>query len=790
MADLSNIPASQRMRNSMVGRMGIEPSTPAETVVPGGGYDVKKQDANARAIAEMRLAGASDDRILRVLSANDPGVKALVDAGVAPDRIFKTIVTTQTGQPYIDRTRTAGNLAELERSAQAREFRASEAARPKQNVVQRAGSDIAQTFREGTQAVEAGKQRAAAGGLGNFALGQGQQLAGVLTQAFSPLNAARAPIGRISAQQGFGDIAAIPFDVATMLVAPETAAKGAAPMARALSGAGRAAMSEETARKAGQAVARLLPKEPTQAVLEARALASPNIKTARPLGRALAENLERSSAQEAARAAQQAADMGRQARAARSAQMLAEGEAANVSPLGVGRVAHLTEQGTPAQEATKAAMRDIINKRDEVDNTLRGIVEEATKAAETAGKSVADLPSARTLLRESQEALSPNRAKAATISAPASPEQARVHRDIVRALQDRTVQLTEAEAKTARDLGYRVNSQTLEDGTKIYTRTFKTPAQALQDLSRKFGEAFSKNPEGFNAIQLNLMRDKRTQIEDILNQFVGKHRPEMQENWATASRALADYDTKLGKTLAGMQGKTDISGVTAAQAPSRIISGGAGGLAQFRDLAKNPQAALTFVQDAIETALHNPVTKGPLDYDEAVRKLAPGTPLGDILNEAPRLLGGEGTALKARVQAHLQQLNDAKIAGVRAKDFGEAAKTAEAGIKPAQAAAKSAQDLQIKFSGIARRIESMKPEDVVSNSQTIFKTMLDRGEITAEQHKAFDEMLRIAEQRQLRGDTLKKWIKRGIITIAGAGTAVAGVSSIGGAMQKMTREVQ
>lgn len=790
MPDQSNIPAAQRMRSSMVGRMGITPTIPAETIVSGAGYDTSEQVSKAKAIANLRLSGASDDQILRAMAASDSRVKSLMDAGATPDQIFKAVVTTRTGQPYIDETRTRGNIAELERGARGREFRAAEAARPRQNVAQRAGSDIAQAFQEATQSVEAGKQRAAAGGLGNFATGQAQQLAGVLGQIVSPLNAPRAAIGRISERQGLGDVAAIPFDVATMFVAPETVAKGAAPLARGLSEAGRMAMSEQAARRAGQLARNLLPRTPTQTILESRALASPKIKTARPLAKALAENLERAGASEAASAMQTAADMERQARAARSAQMLAEREAANISPLGIGRVTHLTEQGAPVQSATSAAMQDIIKARDEADKTLRGIVEETTKEAEAAGKSVSDLPAAKSLLKESEKALAPSKVSAADISAPASPEQARVHRDVVRALRSRTVELTEDEAKAARSLGHTVSSKKLEDGTTVYSRTFKTPAEALQNLSRKFGEAFSKNPEGFNAIQLNLMRDKRTQIEEILNEFVGAHRPEMQANWANASKALADYDTKLGRALSGTQGGTGISTITAAQTPGRIISSGAGGLEQFRDLAKNPQAALTFLQDSLETALHNPVTNGPLGYDEAIQKIAPGTPLGDILNEAPRILGNQGQALKARVAAHLQQLNDAKLAGVKAKDFGEAVKIAEAGIKPAKTAAKSAQDLQVRFSDISRRIETMEPKDVVSNSQTIFKTMLDRGKITVDQYKAFDEMIRVAQQRQLRGDKLKKWITRGILGMATFGGAAAGIGSIKSSVQNLTRETQ
>jgi hypothetical protein len=264
MTDTSMIPSSQRMRNSMVGRMGITPTAPAQRVVSSVGYDTGVQTANADAIAKMRLAGASDEQILRVVSARDPGAKALMAAGATPDQVFRAMVTTRTGQPYVDETHTRGNIAELERGARGREFRQTEAARPKQNPLQRAGSDVAEAFGAGTESIAAGKQRAASGGLGNFAVGQGQQLAGVLSQAFSPLNAARAPIGRISERQGMGDVATIPFDIATILVAPETIAKGAAPAARVLAGAGDAL---ETAGKGVGAMRRAIaPADPVTTV--------------------------------------------------------------------------------------------------------------------------------------------------------------------------------------------------------------------------------------------------------------------------------------------------------------------------------------------------------------------------------------------------------------------------------------------------------------------------------------------------------------------------------------------
>jgi hypothetical protein len=239
------------------------------------------------------------------------------------------------------------------------------------------------------------------------------------------------------------------------------------------------------------------------------------------------------------------------------------------------------------------------------------------------------------------------------------------------------------------------------------------------------------------------LEKKYNQIQKALNQFEPKRIP-VQENWAAKLAADAPYKgTSLGKKALETVKKTDIPKATEEALAQTAFSSRQG----YRDAKAlaGPEAAKSGLLSRLTNLFHDPATGGPKPYDEVIRALAESQgKLQGIIDEEPQVA--------ALVKSHLQQLNDAKMMGVKATEFGDMAaklKTEASSIKTAaNKKFASGQNLAATSRGFSKAInnlEAAKDSEVINQSHAIVNGMLDNNFITSAQHKDFTVAIKKAE---------------------------------------------
>ena len=476
-------------------------------------------------------------------------------------------------------------------------------------------------------------------------------------------------------------------------------------------------------------------------------------------GQAVARALEQS---QAARRAQTIATT--QGARATQGQTTAQTIAESPQPIGVGNVTHLSEQGAPGQQvaqanaiaAQKAKAAAFKAHEESIDNVL--------SSNEAKGIYVNDLPQVKATLKKTQDILSPNPATAPTAAPRPTMGERRAYKMVQDALMENKVPLTAAQAEEAQGLGYKVDV-VKGGGTEAnpipdtYFRRLKTPLEAVTNLRRLAGDAgFSKEPvSGFEGIASSTWKSiyhDLSGIEDAATEGLSQ----VQKDAYKAALANAEkFSTGLGKKITATEGINDVSKMPASRIPSAVIGGGADTYNQFKAIT-NPQVAVKFANDAVETALHDPITNGPKSFDAAKKAVAKGTPLGDVIHAIPEL--------EVKVQQHLNRLLDAKNAGVQAEKFGQTASKAAT----AQAAAEKA---RLDFQSQVVQLQNLPNDKLLSASEELFNNLAKNNKISRAEQDAYIKQIRDTSKKfgakQARNQALK-W-----------GARIIGGAAIGGA---------
>ena len=447
----------------------------------------------------------------------------------------------------------------------------------------------------------------------------------------------------------------------------------------------------------------------------------------------------------------------------------------------VGEVKTLSERGAPVRDATVAARSKIYENQVSQDKVLREAADLVVADNEAAGKFISDLPSAKTLLGEVTQRITPNPGTSATATALPTPEEGRILNAVQTAIKDRRVLISEAEARAASEIDPGSVSKV---GDK-YVRTFKTTFEALDNLRRRLGESFNGVPTGFEGVPNHLARDMYGRVSQVLDDYVGAARGEVQANWKAGLQALEPYDnTRLGKALSGVQGETSVPNTFAANVPGKVMAGGREAVEQVGALA-GPQAQRQFLRDEVQAALVGP-DGAPLSYDAAIKKLGQNTKFEDALNADPEL--------KVAVQQHLQRLNDAKLAGTRAEaftGFGKArTKAAEVSAKGETAALKEANKAEkIGLEAVAdfEQLKVAKPQDVLTKVDAVAEKLLIQGKITQKQYEGL--LKDISDTEKALG--IEKARNRALLILGGGGLAVFGINKRAeGMVDQMARKIK
>jgi len=448
---------------------------------------------------------------------------------------------------------------------------------------------------------------------------------------------------------------------------------------------------------------------------------------------------------------------------------------ATPAPFSEGQVTTLDERGQPVQDAIANAKSDIIKARSNDRKILQEPVDNVVKNKELSGDYISDTPKSQTLLNNSKNALNPSLTESPTATSLPTPEEASVHKMVVNALEDRQVEVPNTyigspEASNAKITSVKEKNPITGDiETKNY-RVFKTQYEALDNLRRRFGDAFhGKDATGFEGVPESLIKDIYGKLREIQKDYVGEdlYNP-LQESYANYTKQLAPYnETQIGKSISGTQGSTEIPNLTASQVPGSILSKGAGGFKQVGDLGGNSTKALA---DEVNTQFYNPKTNAPRTSQE-VSDLVHNTPLGSAINGNP--------VIKSAVNRHLMQLQDAEMAGVRATEIDDSLKgLATERETLAQTAVKQrelANSLQIK----AQSLDSIKePSAVLNAAKTIIDNHSSSPEVHADLMNQLQQAYKLNKEAGVRS-FIKTWVARGALGAIGLGGTGAILHKVG-----------
>lgn len=731
--------------------------------------DVAFKAQRAESIKRARSAGHDDATIAAELAKHNPGAAAALAAGHSPYDVLNEAVSVRPlGSQEATLHYSNQNVQHIETGARSRDYKAHETANP----VSR-GAHIAADYKAGggmSDALNASANPLAIALRASPGVQGGARVLDTLGGAANVVNEGltrqyRRGGGTESGASNIKDSLNL-FESFIPVGDVVTGAKG---LAGALKVGARAA-APAVSRGAALASKLATPLTEEQKIKLALGRVRPNEvrSVMAPQAKSLHERAINASTEAERVANEQAAQLA----AALESHKAAEAAAIPNTTLGVGNAGTLSERGAAIREPAVAAREEIYNARQAVDDELRPVVQQRFADLEAAKKYASDTKEGRALLAQSRRALRPDPVTSPTATPRLLPEERRIHSDIVRALEKRQVQLTPEQADAARALGHDVPEI---DG--VPTRTFKNTYDALDNLGRRFGSAFETPLGGASAVSKTLARTKRTQIEELLNNAAPERRA-MQDNWKKGSDALDLFDeTKQGRALTGTQGSTDVLAATEASLPKSMM---AGGRQWLRDYANTPgidrNAVLQSAKNELEAAFKG---KDANALDEA---LGPNGRLRDFINGLPDVLGTEGKLLKAKVEQHIEGLNDARHAGVRAKELKVGAETAGQNAEKATAARDAANALRAKAGLWNARLEKAKPDEAIKVGFDVVEELRKIDGIDPEKVDQFNRWLVVAERKNIKSqndkDAVLKWIPW-----------VVGVTGVGGTAYLASRGI-
>lgn len=428
----------------------------------------------------------------------------------------------------------------------------------------------------------------------------------------------------------------------------------------------------------------------------------------------------------------------------------------------------MTEAGGEAQSALVKAQEQIIKSRDATRLKLQTQVDDLVATKENAQASIADLPTAKSMLEEAKSVLNPDvtTANTATSTGKAISKDIRqVNQQIEDALANRTVSLTANEKKIAEANNLPVKTipgrpAVLDKEGKIiseaipetYERTFKSTWEAIDNLRRQFGEAFNGDMRGYAGVSEKLLRDKYDQLKKLQGEFIDIH-PEMQKSWADALAAEEKVTSGVGKSLTAV-GKDAALTANPTNVVSDIVAQGKTGLVQHLAKGGDAQATLKLAEDALEQAFYSP-TK-PLTYEQAAKAVAVNTKLGDMLNALPEVLGTEGKALKSRVDSYLTRLRDAEqsdlnTANIKTNISSTESKLGEAGTRKSQLekAVGEKQKIEDFNKGLALELETVPTDKALERARTAYVNAVKNGNISEEEGRSWLDRITKAQKESL-----------------------------------------
>ena len=380
------------------------------------------------------------------------------------------------------------------------------------------------------------------------------------------------------------------------------------------------------------------------------------------------------------------------------------------------------------------------------------------------------------MLKDSKAIVNPSETKSPTATSLPTPEEASVHKKVIDALEDRLVEVPESFATSEKAAGMQIVPKEVTDfatgeRSTRYFRKFKTTYEAVDNLRRRFGDAYhGKDATGFEGVSENLVKDMYGKIRNIQKNYVGEdlYNP-LQESYAKYTKALAPFnETQIGKSISGTQGTTDIANLTPSQVPGAVLSKGAGGFEQVQALGGNPTKALA---DEVATAFYNPKTNAPRTSEE-VRALLYDSNLGSAVSANP--------TVKAAVAKHLTQLQDAEMAGVKAENFkvaGEkAAKKATQFAETSTKAKASAETFQKDINDF-ETLQGSK--QVLSAAREIVKKYVPSSQQTV----LFDEINNAYKLNKEKG--IRNWVKT---SLAAGALGLIGFKGTGALLNKTSAE--
>jgi len=454
----------------------------------------------------------------------------------------------------------------------------------------------------------------------------------------------------------------------------------------------------------------------------------------------------------------------------------AEFKAATPSPFTEGRVTTLDERGQPIQTDIVKAKENIYETREKEWNKNSKPVDEKAAEKEASGDYISDAEDAKKILKESKAIVNPSPTKSPTATSLPTPEEASVHKKVIDAFEDRLVEVPESFAKSEKAAGMQIIPKEVTDfatgerSTK-YFRKFKTTYEAVTNLNRRFGDAYyGKDVTGFEGVSNSLIKNMYEKISNIKRNYIGKDLYDpLQESYTKYTKMLAPFnETQIGKSISGTQGTTDIANLTPSQVPGAVLSKGAGGFEQVQALGGNPTKALA---DEVATAFHNPTTNAPKTAAE-VRALLHNSDLGSAVNANPEI--------KAAVNSHIMQLDDAERSAVRATEIGDRLKGILAKKETLSQTATAQRQIVDDLKNEAQSLEGIKStKETLNAAKDIIKKYAVSPEVNASLTRQLNEAYRLNEKMNTR-KFIEKAIAGGALGAVGLGGANAAIHKISG----------
>ena len=312
--------------------------------------------------------------------------------------------------------------------------------------------------------------------------------------------------------------------------------------------------------------------------------------------------------------------------------------------------------GAPLQQTSVNAQRNLKNQRAQTDLTLRNTQNQIAEQNALSGITVNKLPTYKkitdTLIGWKTNSLG---------KAP-DPGVQKLYAGILERIGPQKVSLSPQEAKQATAQGVKI----IKDGNKLY-RTFEPSFEGIDNARRFVGEVFSgKAGEGYGAISAIEKQKIYNMLNNVQEEYVGAAHPALQANWREKTQQLADFDTRIGKKLTGVQPGTNVPSQTPEAIANAAFGGRTKGSADFDQLVSalggDVKVARKSASDYLATALDGK------NYDQAVK---------EVNRIRPMLKNPNLKDLESRADEYLTRLQDAEQSGVKIEGLQKESSNAE-----------------------------------------------------------------------------------------------------------------